>query len=181
MSQAFEAALAELDDYVRGAREDVEAYEEDLFARALAEDAPELGFRAGTAATLRDMNARGTLELWLTRRQVEDLRASNAHAVLFELDLANPKPPEIPPDAQLIITRVPVELAGVNRLEAEVIADDGRVLKRMPDIAFDAEENAIYACCEIELARTAAAAQRLTRLWATSDSGRRLLLEVRSL
>jgi len=183
MSDAFMEALSRLDDYTRGHGDDASQreYEESLFDRALAGEAPELGFHAGLGATLRAMNARGTLELWLTASQVEKLRNSGLRTALYELDLEDPKPAEIPPDAELFITRVKLDLSDVQRLECEVVDDQGHILKRMPDVVFDATENAIYACCEAELARMAAASNRLTRLWATGRSGRRLLAELRAL
>lgn len=177
-----DAAAARLDDYIRGVVDDVRAsdYEEDLFERALAGTARELTFRAGLGATLRAMNARGTLDLWITASDVERLRAApDLRVVVYELDLAHPVDPEVPPDTDLLITRIPVDLRGIGRLEAEVVAEDGRLLKRMPDIAFDPVDGAVYACCEAELARTVSSTQRtITRVFATDDSGRRLVLEL---
>lgn len=182
MTSNIDSAVARLDDYLRGhgSEADADSYEADLFERALEGDAPELCFHLGLGTTLREMKKRGTLALWLTASQVAAAQASGLHTVLYELDLSNPQPPHIPADADLFITRVRVDLTGVESLDAEVLADDGSVLKRMPDIAFDAAEGAIYACCEAELARAATSAGRLTRLWATNESGRRLLLEVRT-
>ena len=54
----------------------MDAYEEDLFARALAGAAPELAFHTALGEQLRAMNARGTLDLWLTARGVERVVAS---------------------------------------------------------------------------------------------------------
>lgn len=176
----FEALTKRLDDYVRGAVDDAEAqeYEEDLFARSLAGQAPELAFHVGLAVTLREMDARGALELWLTARDVERIRASGLRVVLFDLDMENPTMPEIPPGTDLVIGRVPLDLTGVRSLEIEVLTSDGRVLKRMPDVLFDPADSGIFACCEADLARIAANADRTSRFWAVEDSGRRLLLEV---
>ena len=180
MTHEHQAALARLDDYVRGHHDEQFArdYEQELFSRALRGQAPELDFRAALNATLRTMQTRGTLDLWLTQREVAQVRASNLRTFLYEYDPANPTLPEIPPDTDLLITRIPVDLSGVQSLEAEIVGDDGRSLKRMPDVRFDPEDGAIYACCEADLARTAAGAQRPTRLWAVDDSGRRLLAEL---
>jgi hypothetical protein len=183
MTATIDTALAALDDYVRGegSDADVAAYEADLFGRALSGEAPELVFRAALTTTLRQMKERGTIALWLTSEEVAKAQASGLKTTLYELDPNDPKPPDIPADADLFITRVRVDLTGITALDAEVLADDGTVLKRMPDIGFNPADGAIYACCEAELARTASAAGKLTRLWATSASGRRLLLEVRTL
>ena len=187
MSDQLDAALIQLDDYVRAQQRDddqVAEFEEDLFERALGGDAPELEFRAGLSHALRVMNANGTLELWLRRSQVEALLASDRRVVFFDLDVKNVAPPPIPDDAELLITRVPLDLRGVRTLDAEIHTEDGVFLKRMPDIGFDPEEGAVYACCEAELARTAMSAisvNRVTRVWATRDGERQLLLELRAL
>lgn len=176
----FEALTKQLDDYIRGGVDDAQAhdYEEELFARSLAGEATELTFRFELAATLREMDARGATELWLTARDVERVRASGLRVVMYELDMENPTMPEIPPGTDLLISRVPLDLTGVQALEIEVLSTDGRVLKRMPDVLFDPADGGIFACCEADLARIAANADRTSRFWAVDDSGRRLLLEV---
>ena len=196
----LDAAVARLDDYVR--RRDVAAdddaagdenaagdddaalagYEDDLFTRALAGAAPELRFRQDLASIVRALGARGTLDLWLTARDAERVRASGARAAYYDLvDLANPAPFELPPDAELLIARVPLPLEGVRALEVEVLTADGQVLKRMPDVAFDPADGAVFACCEVALARIAGDAGRTTRFWATDARGRRLLAEIPAL
>jgi hypothetical protein len=179
----LDRATEHLDDYVRGALDeaDAERFEDDLFARALAGAAPELTFRVSLEATLRTMSARGTVEPWITARDVERLKDNPALRVMvYELDLEHAVGPEVPPGTDLVITRIPVDLRGVGRLEAEVLGPNGQLVKRMPDITFDPLDGAVYACCEAELARTASAAPpMITRVWATGDdSERRLLLEL---
>lgn len=179
----LDARGAALDDYVRGAMDDARAsdYEEDLFERALAGEAPEVTFRASLGAALRAMKARGTLDLWLTAAEVERLQgAGNLHVVLYNFNLERPVPPEIPAGADLVIARVPVDLRGVSRLDAEIVAADGSILKLMPDVVFEPDDLAVYACCEAELARVASATRTTTRLWAVSGSGRRLVVELPS-
>lgn len=181
MSEISNDALLQLDDYVRGQPEESLplGYEEDLFARALAGQAPELGWREGLATTLRDMHARGTLDLWLSASDVQRLRESDLEIHFYELDPANPAPLVLSPDADLIVTKVLLDLTHIRSLEAEILSNEGKVLKRMPDIAFEPGEGAIYLCCEAELARTAASTQRITRIWAEDETGRRLLCELR--
>lgn len=184
MSHVLDPALLQLDDYVRGRGSDAEAdtYEADLFERALGDDAPELSLRSGLEHTLKQMQQRGTLDLWLTRSQFESLSKQGLKVAYFELDMLNPKQPEIAADADLLVAKVPLNLTGVRRLEAELLTNDGRVLKTMPDIHFDSRDNAIFACCEAELARTAVSVERTTRFWAYDDGPeRRLLLEVPAL
>ncbi len=171
-----DADLSLLDDYLRGA--DVPAeYEEDLFARALAGAAPELAFREGLGQTLRTMQARGTLDVWATKHQVERLLASGHRVRSFELDVRNPSMPDLTGEFDLLVTRIPLPLEGVDRLDAEVFSPDGRLLKRLPDIPFDASEGAVYVVCEAELARTSASVRSVTKVFAREPAGPRLLLE----
>lgn len=180
MKRELDAALAELDDYVRGAKSDAdaEAYEDALFARAVSGEAPELGFRAGLGRTLRVMGERGTLDLWLTGRDLSRVLQSGLRVRQIEIDLTQPAPPDLSGEFDLLITKVPLSLEGVQRLDAEVVAPSGALLKSMPDIPFDAADAGVYACCEVELARTALGARTVTRFWATYDDGRRLLGEI---
>ena len=84
-SSARDHLLDQLDDYVRGHMPDAQAsaYEDELFARALSSEAPELSFRRELGQTFRQMAARGTLDLWLTARGVEELRASGPRPGVF--------------------------------------------------------------------------------------------------
>lgn len=177
----FPSALSQVDDYVRGreAEASVAAYEEDLFARALEGNAPEADFHSGLASTLRLMSKRGTLDLWITARDIERVRASGLKTVVWEWSATDPHSLQLPPDTDLLITRIPLSLEGVRSIDAEVYSADGRLLKRMPDILFDREDGAVFACCEAELARTAANTPRtLTKVWVTTDSERLLLAEL---
>lgn len=175
--------LDALDDYVRGYGTDAaaETYEEALFARALAGEAPELGFREHVARTLREMRARGTIDLWLTASGVERLSRSGLRVMQFEIDPGRLNFPDLSGDVDILVTKVPLDLRGVHRLDAEVLSPDGRHLKTMPEIAFEAADGAVFACCEIELARAAAGVPSVTKVWAYDEAGqRRLLGEIRS-
>lgn len=176
----YATALTRLDDYVRGKDDTgVGEYEEQLFSRSLAGSAPEVAFFSSLASTLRRMDARGTLDLWLCERDLERVRASGLKAVVWEWHPERPFPPEIPPGTDLVITRIPLPLAGVRSIDADIHATDGRLLKRMPDVLFDPADGAVYACCEAELARTATSAPRtVTKLWAVTGSERHLLAEL---
>lgn len=176
-------ALVALDDYLRGhtPEEQASSYEEDLFARALRAEAPELNFRAHVQHNLRAMAERGTLDLWLTARDVERVRASGLRVRFYEIaDTANLPPLDLSGEFDILITKVPFDLTGVRRMDAEVFSATGQPLKTMPDIAFDPADGAVFACCEAELARAANAASTLTRVYAVEDSGRRLLAELKS-
>jgi hypothetical protein len=183
MTPELAAALARLDDYVRRQQpeDQVLAYEEELFARALSAEAPELRFREQLGRTLREMQARGTLDLWLTARDVERMLKSDLRIACVDLDPENPSAPDLSADIEILITKVPIDLTGVKRLDAEVCSAEGKLLKLMPEISFDPADGAVFACCEIELARAAGAAKTLTKVWGYDDAGRRVLLaELRS-
>ena len=179
MTRAAATDLERLDDYVRGQGTDDEweAYELRLFARAVADDAPELAFRDSVAAAFSKLKGTNTLDLWLTSRDVERLRASGVRAAFLEYDTTNPQA-SLPTDVDLLVMKVPLDLADIETLDVDVIAPDGRLLKRMPDVAFDRADGAIYACCDIELARIAAGSGRIAQVWGTGAGGRRLLAEM---
>lgn len=181
MTDATDAALLRLDDYVRGRDADADdAYEAALFERALAGNAPELTIRDGLERRFREMKARGTIDPWLTRSQVEELATRGLKVAHQVFHAGNPQPFDIPDDADLVVTRIPVDLTGVTRLEVEISTLDGRVLKRMPDVPFDREEGALFACCEAELARTAISVTRISRFWSVGEGERRLIVETPS-
>ena len=175
----FAAALGRLDDYVRGSMDEALAaeYEDELFELALAGAAPELGFRQGLGATFREMSARGTTNVWITGAEVERLKASNLRVLLWDFDPAKPTLPEVPEGADLVITRIAVDLRGVRRVDADIVAPDGTLLKTMPDVTFDPVDGAVYACCEADLARAAGSVATITRVYAVEETGRRLMME----
>lgn len=176
------SALEQLDDYLRGHMPDeqVEAYEDDLFARALHAEAPELGFRASLGNTLRVMSVRGTLDMWITERDIAGLEAKGLRVRRYDVDVEHFALPDLNGEFDILVTRVPFDLTGIRRLDAEVFSLSGHQLKRMPDITFDPADGAVFACCEAELARAASAMNTVTRVYAVDDSGKRLLCELRS-
>jgi hypothetical protein len=180
MKSDLEARETTLDDYLRGAKSEAEAhdFEEELFARALANEAPELSFRAGLASTLKEMSARGTLDPWLTEHDLERVLGSGLRVLRYELDLSDPRPPDLASEFDLLVTKIAIDLRGVHRLDAEILSPEGVLLKSMPDIGFDPKDGAVYACCEAELARAASSARTITRVWATRDEGRQLVHEI---
>jgi hypothetical protein len=127
---------------------------------------------------LRELDRRGSLSLWLTRREVERLCAAGKGAFLDTFDQNEPLVPGIPDGIELFITKIPLELGGVRRLDVEIYSADGTLIKTMPEVTFDPADQAIYACCEADLARTAASSRTISRFYATDDAGRRLLLEI---
>lgn len=178
MKRDLDAALLRLDDYVRGHGEglDDERYEDDLFARAVAGEAPELRLRDALRGTFREMEARGTISPWITSADIARLRASGLRLQLAEVDPANPVALVLDDEAELLVTRVPLDLAGVRRLDVEITTPDGRLLKKMPDLSFDPRDGAVFACCEMELARATVAVRSVSHFHATTETGERRLL-----
>jgi len=121
----------------------------------------------------------GTLDLWRTAREVEELVASGRRVRIFDIDLANPTPPDLSGDFDIFVTKVSIDLTGIRRCDLEVFTLDGRLLKKIPDIAFDPDDGALFLCCEAELARVSASVKAVSRLWGWSEdeSERRLLAE----
>jgi hypothetical protein len=172
---------ARLDEYLRTAdsEESAAAYEEDLFARALAGDAPELSFRRGLEVAFRSMEARGTTELWMTGKQVDEMRAKGTRVAFVEFDPAKGEVAAIPEGTEILVTRVPLDLSGVERLDIEIRSPDEVLLKAMPEVSFDPKDQAIYACCEIELARASIASGAIARAFSIENGRKRLLVETR--
>lgn len=176
--------LERLDDYLSGAMadDDAGAYEDELFARAAAGAAPELTFVEGLRAAVRDAVKRGTYDLYLTAAGVERVLAGGAR--VQRLDLANTpehQRPVLERDAELVITRLPIDLAGVSALDVEIYGGD-RLSKVMRDVSFDPADGAIYLCCDGELARRTAGFLATTRFYAReSGGGRRLVAELNAI
>lgn len=172
--------LDRLDDYLRGAMTDgeVDAYEDELFARAAAGAAPELAFRESLARSVRRAVERGTFEMYLTAAEADRIAASGLK--VQRLELANT--PEMQTcalerDCDLTITRFPIDLTGARGLDVEIYAGD-RLSKAMPDVSFDVSDGAVFLCCEGELARATAGFVARTKLYARYDDGRRMVAEI---
>jgi len=177
---SVDKASERLDAYERGlgADADVVDYEEELFARAVAGDAPELALRDSLEASVHAMARRGTIELFPTAREVAALRARpDLDVAYFDLD-------EIPPDqikpsehADIVITRVGLDVRNVTRLDVEVGFEGVGVLKTMPDIGFDRDDGAVFFCCEASLARSIHG-RPFGRFWAIDGDQRTLVAEI---
>ncbi len=179
MKTDLDPALVRLDDYVRGhaTEDEALAFEEDLFARALAGQAPELAVRSGLASTFRAMKENGSIELWLTAKGVEELVASGIRVARLTWTEAGPpaEMPDLGPDVDVLVTKVPIDLRGARRVDVEIIDNDGRHMKTMPEVSFDPDDGAVYACCDAELAKIAGRTRVMSRVWVTDESGKRFV------
>jgi hypothetical protein len=171
-------ALTRLDDYLRRQmpEAEVDAFEEELFASALAGEAPALTFRRDLSRAFREMKTLGTIELWLNRPQVEALLASGARVIQFDLTADTPTGPDLSGEFDVLLTKIHADLRGLEQVDVEVVSLDGQRVKVMPEIAFDPEDGAVYCCCEADLARAAASVKTLSRLWGTNRAGERTLI-----
>jgi hypothetical protein len=169
--------LERLDDYVRGEkRDDDDAFEADLFARALDGTASELVVLDSMAASLRGHAARGTLPNFTTAEQAEKLRVALGSRLSYIDQSANQW--DISPNAELLIIRVPVDLSDVDRVDVESIVVGVGTVKTMPDVLFEKGGDALYLCCEPSLAdRANTVGPVITRYWGHKAGEKRLLSE----
>lgn len=176
MKRATDAGLARLDDYVRGhdAEAEASAFEEELFARALADEAPDLELHEALGQALRASAASGALELWLTKAGVARLEGSGLRVLRARWSESGPASvPDLDVDFDVLVTEVPIDLRGARRLDVEIFDLEGRHLKTMPEVSFDPDDGAVYACCDAKLARLATRARTMSRVWVTDAEGRR--------
>lgn len=171
--------LAELDDYVRGRGDDVDAFEEALFTRALAGEAPELALHDALSRGVAALAGRGTLDPWITASDLEALRARHgARLAVVELGSGGDAGTiPLPESAEVVVTRIPMDLRGVERVDVEALTVDGTLIKTMLDARFDPADGALFACCEAELARIVGTTPVRMRAWAVRGSDRRLVRE----
>jgi len=178
----LDESLVTLDGYLRGHGTDAEAaaIEADLFERAFADAAPELVFVDELTSMVQRLGQRGTLELYIRAADVERIRASNRKVQMIEI--ANK--PElqsyvIEADTDVLIARTAIDLRGFEELDLELYLGDSDVpAKVMRDISFDADDGAVFMCCEGELARATTGIRTKTRLFGRDTNGRRLITEV---
>lgn len=178
----FHESIVALDGYLRGRGTDVEAaaVEDDLFERAFADAAPELVFVDELTSTVRRLGDKGTLELYIRAADVERLRASSRKVQLIELaNTSERQSYVVERDAEILLSRIPLDLHGVEELDIEVyLGDSDEAAKVMRDVAFDEDAGAVFTCCEGDLARATANVRTRSRYYGRSADGRRLIAEL---
>jgi hypothetical protein len=152
-------AFIALDDYTSGALSDAEAeaFETELFARAARGEAPEAELAERLRRAAEWVGRRGGFKAGSTRAEVDALLASGLHVVLAEFGDAT-KPVEIPafpPDLDLYIYRVDVDVRGYTNVDVVVETEDGRHIKTFRDLSCDPADGSLYGVCEAPLARMA--------------------------
>lgn len=155
MSEPRESLTA-LDDYQLGIMADAEAsgFEDELFAAAAAGSAYEANFIDQLSLLQQYLEPRGGLDIGSTRQRVEQVIASG-----LRVQVVAPEPapvvrfPPIDPDAEIVVTHLPLDVRGWDSIDVEVSRKDGPVLKTFRDVNHDPEDGSIYALCEAPLAR----------------------------
>lgn len=139
-------ALNALDDYQSGAMSDAEAdaFEAELFDGKLAGEAL---FLDTFVRLSQHLAARTTFNIGHTRAEVDALRAKY-DCVFVDCDAAATHHASVRRGADYYITRIALDLAGIERLEVENFVAGHGYVKTMRDIRFEASENAVYGVCE---------------------------------
>jgi hypothetical protein len=96
-----------------------------------------------------------------------------ARLAYVELPPDASRPCVVPRDAEIVITRIPLDLAGAERVDLEVEIPGHGLVKVMPDVEFEPGADAIYTCCEGGLARQAVGLTVKTHFYARTAEGDR--------
>jgi hypothetical protein len=142
--------LRALDDYQSGAMSDAEAeaFEEALFDGEGAAEAAFVDRVARLSAWLVD---RGTFFLGHTRGEVEALLQTHRCTVV-DCGSGGFTRVRAPRSAELFITKLTIDLRGVERVDVESYVEGYGLVKTMRDIRFDPADGALYGVCEAPLA-----------------------------
>jgi hypothetical protein len=81
----------------------------------------------------------------------------------------------IAPEDDLIVARLDAPLEGIERVDVERLAGDGRVLDRMRDVPFDAAAGEVIVTPHVERVRALPAVTVRFRLLAVESAGERLV------
>jgi len=158
------APFERLDDYQTGNMADAEAasFEEELFAAAALDAAPEAAFIDKISRLGQFLLPRGGFDIGSTRARIDGLiaaglrvqllapRAEDMIGQVFQL-------PAIDADAEIVATYLPLDLRGYDSVNVVIERPDGSELKTFRDINWDPVDGSVYAVCEAPLARISAA------------------------
>jgi hypothetical protein len=158
------AAFEALDDYQLGSMNDADAasFEDSLFEASAAGTADEAVFIDQVSLIMQYLGPRGGLDNGSTRQRIEQVKADG-----LRVQVLAPEPgpvlriPPIDPDAEIVVTHIPIDVRGWDSLDVEVSLPDGRLIKTFRDVNPDPEDGTLYALCEAPLARLSAANQHL--------------------
>jgi len=156
------APFETLDAYQTGEMSEAEAarFEEELFTMAAAGDADEALFVDRLSLIGRYLLPRGGWDFGSTRARVDQLIAAGVRVQVLDPEPGAPgepiRIPKIDDDAEIVATRIAIDVRGYDSVRAIVEKPDGTELKTFRDIGFDPADGSMYALCEATLARISA-------------------------
>lgn len=155
MSEGFEERLI---SYLAG-EDPSESFEDELFEVAAEDgaDADRLRAQLSLREGLRELDARGLLDNFITRAMVERIRSAPGRVVQLQEMGSGPTLPDARPrnDADVFISRwVLGDLRGARTIDLESYIG-GRLVKTIAEVDFDPNDDSVYTCCSGALARQA--------------------------
>jgi hypothetical protein len=180
--EAVMTTLDEIDEYVEGVLGEEAAAE--LEERLFTED----GARAAAiyermVMGVRDLDARGLRHPFGPAAAVERIRAQGTSLHVDELepgDFTHVVSRGRYASHEIVATRYPLALGEVSALDMEVYLGD-QLVKRVEDVPFEPEDEAVFAVCESALALRAAEAgvgRTVVNRWIDrGPKGRRVIAE----
>jgi hypothetical protein len=156
------APFEALDAYQTGDMPEAEAagFEEELFASAAAGDAAEALFVDRLSLIGQYLAPRGGWDFGSTRARVDQLIVAGLRVQVLDPEPGAPgeplRIPKIDDDAEIVATRIAIDVRGYDSVRAIVEKPDGTELKTFRDIGFDPVDGSTYALCEAPLARISA-------------------------
>jgi hypothetical protein len=148
-------ALGLLDDYVSGAMPgaESEAFELALFERAARGEAPEAEFVERLRRASEWIARRGAFNVGSTRAEVDALRNAGVRMSYLEFGRGGiVEVPALPPDIDLFVYHLDVDLRGSDAVDVLVETPSGEPLKTFRDVRYDPTDGSIYGVCEVPLA-----------------------------
>lgn len=172
-------SLAGLDDYVSGHMSDDDAagFEEALFEAA---GSPEVASADRLIRLLVRAGTSGAFDPWTSRREVEAWRAAGRRVALLEVGDRGVATEESLEGVELVVSRIPLEVAGIASVDAEISLPGVGVVKTIRDVKVDATDNAVYACCDVALYELVRQAPSVTSLVAVVDGKRQVVRVIES-
>lgn len=140
--------LSALDDYLSGAMPDAEAeaFEEQLFAGD-----SELSFLDDLQRMSAYLIARGTFSMGHTRSEIDELMRNHSCAIV-DCGTGGPTRAQVSRSAELMLTKIKVDLTGIERVDVENYIDGYGLVKTMRDLRFDPADGELWGVCETPLA-----------------------------
>ena len=148
-----------LDAYQTGDMPEAEAtrFEEELFASAAAGVAEEARLVDRLSLIGQFLWPRGGWDIGSSRARVDELIAAGLRVQVLDPVSGGPGEPLLVPkiddDAEIVVTRVAIDVRGYDSVDVIVEKPDGTPLKVFRDIGFDPTDGSVYALCEAPLAR----------------------------